>query len=343
MNANDFANTFRKMKTRFARLFEFRRNTEPFASSFLGVFAELKAITEWRASARDVPRILVFGDSVMERVAWQDIDKRSLGAMIADNLSESGRCEIFSYSAYHPEVFLSFIRAICRHVLRPECVIVPLNLRSVSPQWDLHPAFQFSEKIEILRRYAAGELEHAPEISYPLSGKHLEPSREQWAQYLSQEFLLSDGRTKSISYFQALIECSDTSTQMEMIRRKEIFNLHYMTELSPQNRKIVALRKIVQTCSIEGMKCLIYFTPINVQAGVEYVGPEFLQRMHQKAEFVRKLLIDGDYATGVSIIDLSCAVDCSGFFEKDTATEHLNEHGRNAIAKKVSEAAAQML
>src|SRR3989344_3518997 len=95
---------------------------------------------------RDGYDIIYFGDSVIDTHTSKDSDpssivdmlrKREAGLTIAD----------FSRGADNLDLFELYVAYIARSPVKPSAVIVPINLRSFSPGWDLDPTGQF-EKIK---------------------------------------------------------------------------------------------------------------------------------------------------------------------------------------------------
>ena len=50
-----------------------------------------------------------------------------------------------SHPAYNLDVYLHYIRHIIRSSHRPHVVILPINMRSFSPEWDMRPGYQFEQ------------------------------------------------------------------------------------------------------------------------------------------------------------------------------------------------------
>ena len=81
-------------------------------------------------------------------------------------------------------------------------------------------------------------------------------------------------------------------------------------------------------------KAVVYFTPINVEAGARLAGCRFTEIVKANVATVFSLLSDADAV----IEDWSGALPDSAFFRNATTTEHLNENGRCYLAEKVQAA-----
>src|SRR5688500_14215929 len=102
----------------------------------------LNLVTNYNDKNREAPEILIFGDSVMERVADDDVDRRPLHQMIKDSLLPRYHCISISYSAYNPKIYYYFVKSLEKLKKYPKIIVLPINIRAFSPQWDLRPHWQ---------------------------------------------------------------------------------------------------------------------------------------------------------------------------------------------------------
>jgi hypothetical protein len=105
-------------------------------------YPELTQLIELFNSAKPTPEVLYLGDSVVERISKYDVDTRTLGTMVGDCLQGKLSVAYIAHSAYHLRIFYGFIQVIKTLKRRPHVIILPINLRSFSPQWDLNPVWQ---------------------------------------------------------------------------------------------------------------------------------------------------------------------------------------------------------
>ena len=55
------------------------------------------------------------------------------------------------YDAYHIGIYLEYAQYIVAQENLPQVVIIPINLRSFSPEWDMRPEYQFEKEARFLR------------------------------------------------------------------------------------------------------------------------------------------------------------------------------------------------
>lgn len=283
-----------------------------------------------RACARDADGdgVLLFGDSVMERTSRGDTDQRTLGTMIAEALQERPVATI-SYSAFNPQIFAALARVAVRLPRPPSVVILPVNLRCFSPQWDLNPAWQFEAELALIERYLS-----APDtVILPIADIREAPGFYASFDATPVSFPLS--RLSTIGEFRALVRQPSTDEAGRRARAAEIFVYHYTHPLTAEHRKVRALREAVTTFIGAGCRVLCYLTPINHEAGERLLGSAFKPALRANAAVVASALRELPDV----LQDLSEALPDEHFFHEDLATEHLNERGRSVLARLVSELA----
>lgn len=209
----------------------------------------------------------------------------------------------------------------------PRLVVLPINLRSFSPSWDLHPAYQQEQVVQNLKKYieARGFAAEAPfgidqrlkqedfwntKVKYPLLDEIAHIEQFEW-------FVANKGKNEEESYR----------------RYKHIFIYHYLYELSRDNRKMKLLKSCLDL--VAGTECRIfaYVTPVNYQAGQKYVGKQFELGIKNNIKML------GDYIQTdrreVLFEDWSDLLDVDRFAHSNETTEHLNFAGRQALATEV--------
>ena len=102
------------------------------------------------AILKDKPEVIIFGDSVMTVSDPKDIDKRPTDLMLQEKIPNLN-VESIDYLAYNPDIYLEYIKYITNNKFKPKAVIIAINLRSFSPDWDQNPGYQFEQEKLILR------------------------------------------------------------------------------------------------------------------------------------------------------------------------------------------------
>ncbi|HNA89349.1 MAG TPA: hypothetical protein PK989_08590 [Anaerolineales bacterium] len=291
-------------------------------------YPELKKLVSAYNSHHAAPDILYFGDSVVERISWSDKDKRTLDVMVADRLNDRKRLLCVSHSAYHIKIYFYLLQILSCTRQKPHTVLLPVNIRSFSPQWDRNPNWQFEEEIVALEEY----LKNSSEIPRLPQKKEVLPFSEQ---ELLMEFDFPFTSLKRLGEFQNIINDSPATEEEKAFRKKQIFIFHYLHPLSDSHPKLTLLPRIIDLCRSLNIHLLIYVTPVNYQAGERYIGKEFLNLLSANVNVVRQK-VDSTYKEPPHYLDLSLALSSDAFFHADEASEHLNQHGRAQLAEIIS-------
>lgn len=295
-------------------------------------YPELSTLLETFNDKNDrPPDVLYFGDSVLLRVSRDDINKNTLDQFVADEIGD--RCTVLSvaHTAYHMLVYKGFIRILKQTISKPKIVILPINLRSFSPQWDFHPAWQFRDEIKVLNRYdVMSSIDIRPYDELRVKPALLKLYDAIWINYPVVGF-------KLVGYFRRLIKFVPESDAQRKFRLKNIFIFHYLHLLVSNHPKLVALSECIELLHDMDIKTVVYITPINWQAGEKYVGAEFVEKIKSNVKCVLDIVSASLNKDTLSFFDFSMLLDSDCFFSEDNATEHLNQKGRGILARRIKE------
>ncbi|PLX15510.1 MAG: hypothetical protein C0601_12745 [Candidatus Muiribacterium halophilum] len=262
-------------------------------------------------------KLLYLGDSVVERIAKDDKDRRTLGDIVKSNLEE--KTVVFSNSAYNARVYYFLIKAL-KSCNFPEKILIPINLRSFSNQWFFQPLWIFEKEINFICEYIH---EKKPTIK---------KVKKDFFSKVEGDYLGTQLRKNS--QFEELIKNKQNLSDEEYkYRKKNIFIYHYMFNLDPDHILIKYLRNIIVFSQQHSIRLFFYFTPINFQAGNEFVGEIFDKEILKKVNLLKKILV----TKNTVCFDYSTFLQKEFFFNEHTPTEHLNERGRERLANKIVE------
>ena len=281
--------------------------------------------------------VLYFGDSVVERVAREDQDQRTLGEMVQDRLRAQRRVVVLSLSAYNAEMYRLLLLAVANMASHPGLVIVPINMRSFSPQWDRNPNWQFSQERALLQRYtvdAAIDIKLAPDQ---------EPTKDALEAYDAVPVTYPLTCFDRIGQFRLVINARAETAEQRRFRTKQIFIFHYMFALAREHWLIDALHGVIDIANSMQTKVMFYTTPINYQAGMRYVGPEFADRLAENVRTVCDAVTRMRSDEGPLFLDYSQRLGSEYFFHYDLATEHLNQDGRRALTEEIAACALDVV
>lgn len=97
---------------------------------------------------RSEGRILYLGDSVVDSVAMDERGQPKLPELLAKSLGMP--VTNASRAAFGPRMYLALVAALERQQVRPHAIVVPINLRSFSPHWELQPSWRFGPERAML-------------------------------------------------------------------------------------------------------------------------------------------------------------------------------------------------
>lgn len=285
------------------------------------------------------PPLLVFGDSVFLRVATDDQFPQSLGGILGARYQD-GVFQV-SGSGYHSGVFEQFSAVLATLPARPRIAIVPINLRSFSPTWDLSPLYQFHSEIELLSSFDLKRLDYRLHDT--------KPSSELEGRLVPLE--LDGEKTITLGEFIDIIgESPATGSEAWKGRLRTIFQYHYMCPVNSAHRRIKSLKQIIRLLNGVGVAVYYYITPINYEAGIEYCGDMFIQSVEKNISEIRRevesVLSAAFTSNGVLMYrfdDLAFRFARNVFFTRHNATEHLRYEGRDFIARRIVEAEQALL
>ncbi len=289
-------------------------------------YPALAAILRSFAGDATPPDHVLLGDSVCERVSKHDADRRTLVEILAAGVAP--RCLLaLTRSAHHPAVYRLLLSALELQPRRPTTgILIAINPRCFSPQWDLNPDWQLDAEtcaLEDYRRRRRPELPEIPDV-------YADPEAHRRFEELPVRYELSDLST--IGAFRSVVRQVPGSDDEKARRTREIFIFHYAHRLTRDHRRLTALRDCVDLSRRLVTRATYYLTPINVEAGARHVGPGFLEVVRANAETVGRAIRD----SGGDFHDWSGALPESCFFHEDLATEHLNETGRTRLAALIA-------
>ncbi|MEZ4734176.1 MAG: D-alanyl-lipoteichoic acid biosynthesis protein DltD [Caldilineaceae bacterium] len=278
----------------------------------------------------DGREILYLGDSTL----WHPVGTQTTAEMLQELLPTYSIGEL-SHAAYGMDVFRSYIDYMLRQEQRPAVVIIPINLRSFSPEWDLRPGYQFTRE----KRVLGMGISLTRLLGRPLrlfGGYETDITQDEFLHstvYASgtpigqvQDFEgsvgaspLEDNGSEQFVYYQDIPNDADY---------QRLLSYYYMNAITPDHRKIQAMVDIAQRLQAADIEVIFYITPVNVELGDVYIGDTFRHQFAENVAVIQEQLA----AQGVDLLDLS--FDLAAYFFSDT--EHLRQTGKRYIAEKLA-------
>lgn len=279
--------------------------------------------------------IIYLGDSTIHHYSKKDSNQDAISDFIQEMFPTYSIGRV-SAAAYHMGLFLEIVKYIIHHEYSPKVIIIPINLRSFSPEWDMKPEYQF-EKEKLFLKLSIYNLFFA--FYRPLAVfSNLRPITQD-----DYENTLVFNGHEYVGKVREFDNPSYRHYSEQHVRNKLIFN--YMYVLTKGHRKIASMKEIVKLTRDSGIELIFYITPIDYQTGEEYLGKSFYQRVTQNVDVIRSLLA----REGVDVIDLSFDINTECFTwgvdpnDHLYPNEHLKEHGRKRIAEQLVKRLSQIL
>jgi hypothetical protein len=330
----------------FTLLKKIRRRLKKFIQGFFGIFrkerqpySEFIRLFHYYNGTGNPAEVLLLGDSVAERVSWSDFDDRTLVQFIILNLKGMADIVAVSYGGFTLKVFYHFVLALEKMKNRPGMVVLPINMRNFSPQWDLEPAWQFQEEVELINGF----------ISNPLMSPSLNQLKNE---VLPTEMFNAFDATpvnynlsplNRIGHFRLLINSTPATEEQKKFRLSQIFIYHYTHALMREHPKVMFLENTLKLLQKMGIPFFAYLTPLNAKAGERLIGNSFSNALHDNVRVVSDL-VDSYCTDGISVFkNWSEMLDSKYFFYPDNATEHLNEIGRCILASSIADEVKDLL
>lgn len=270
------------------------------------------------------PDVLFFSDSVNSWIDDDDTDRRTLAEMLSDDLGAN--VGVIDRGAYHLEVYEAFIDLMIARGVRPQAILIPINLRSFSPEWHSRPAYQFTESKRELRQaddLLASAFQPALRTLQLLQDESITPDQFKRTPVYRGEQQVGHVRDFDNASFQ-------TPTPE---RSREKFIYQYMYHLTDDHPKLVALRNICAKAKLHDFNVLIYVTPIDVASGEACLPGEFREQVARNIRTIAKQM----KSHAPPLVDLSDALAPSEFSFELYANEHLKEGGRQFLAQHIGE------
>ncbi len=261
--------------------------------------------------------VLFLGDSVNISVAADESDKRTL----VDFLSEKVDVPVVNIGSPSFSIprFKSQIEYLLRHSLRPQSVLIPLNLRSFSISWEARPAWR-STMYEHM--YATPFQTRALAV---LKWDFVGVTEESY----NQRQVFVGG--KPIGKMWELAWYPDATPSAVQARGRYL--LYYATDIR-ESESLPELKRLLDLVHDSDLPVCFSLTPINVDDMQTHLSEEEMQIVDDNLDLLRTLLTERARCW----IDLSHHIRAAYFDHPDHGPhEHLRAEGRESVAGEYAE------
>ncbi|MGC9395368.1 MAG: lipase family protein [Anaerolineae bacterium] len=242
-----------------------------------------------------------------------------------------------AHPAYGLDLYHDYTAYVDRHGNWSTTLVLPVNLRSFSPAWDMRPAFQFEKESKIL---ALG-LPRARLFLRPLEVfGFFRPSISQ-RDFLDTPVYDGDVRVGQVRDFETLtayeILHKDAENAYREVKLEDqetaqaVLTYHYMFNLEPDHRKLDSMIAVAELAAKHGVNVIFYITPVNVEQGERFLGRAFSERFADNIRVVQSTL-DAASLDNVTLLNLAFDLPAYDF----TDLEHLTETGKEYVAGQIA-------
>ncbi|MBF0483130.1 MAG: hypothetical protein HQL25_00340 [Candidatus Omnitrophica bacterium] len=272
--------------------------------------------------------IIYFGDSTTESFTAEDANKASIGALLQMLIPQAQIAKI-THPSYQMDVYAAYGRYILRKGYHPKFVIIPINLRSFSPVWDINPSYQFDKEKIVLDVKDTFVMRYLKPLAV---FKIFEPNCSQFSYQYTRVF---EGK-KYLGLVKDLFTPPSSVSPEDVTLR--YLQLCYSYSLNYQHRKVRSLLQLVRTLKTAGIKPIFYIAPLDYITVEKYLGSKFRERHIENVQLLHSLLAQ----EGVPLLDLSNSLDPEFFIwstvstEKGHPSEHLFLKGRMFVAMSLA-------
>ncbi len=242
-----------------------------------------------------------------------------------------------AHPAYGLDLFYDYAAHMHRHGAAPQTLVLPINLRSFSPAWDMRPAYQFEKESRILTL----GLPWARLLLRPLEVfGYFKPSISQ-QEFLDTPVYEGDVRVGQVRDFETLAAGEVLQEDVENAYREveledeetaqAVLTYHYMLNLEPDHRKLDAMVAVAEFAAERGVDVVFYITPVNVEQGERFLGRTFSERFADNVRVVQSRLEEASL-DNVTMLNLAFDLPAYDF----TDMEHLTETGKEYVAEQIA-------
>jgi hypothetical protein len=290
--------------------------------------AEIVEFDRYLAEGVDV---LYLGDSTL----MLPVGEVTTGEILQELLPDR-RIGQIAHPAYGLDLFCDYVAYMDRRGTWPRTLVVPVNIRSFSPAWDMRPAYQFEKERKIL---ALG-LPWARLLFRPLEiFGYFRPSISEQA-FLNAPVYDGDVLAGQVRDFEPLaageVMEGDANAYREVTLEdldtaQAVLTYHYMFNLEPDHRKLDAMVMLAELAAERDVEVIFYVGPVNVEQGERFLGNAFSERFAGNVRVVQSRL-DAASLDNVTLLNLAFDLEAFGLVDM----EHLIEPGKEYVAEQVA-------
>lgn len=266
--------------------------------------------------------LLILGDSTM--IYNNDLGKKTsetqpMKDILVNKLSPDYDVEVDSGSAYLPAYYYGIVKLMEVNKTFPKKVLLPINLRSFSPSWEINPKYSHWQIISVIKEFL--DQEYNEQVDFYNCDKLVD-----WVDFLNLDKKFYLTTITKIREFEKVLESRPKSKEDKQIKMSLIYIYHYLYDLTHEHRQLKLLINSINMLTKNNVEVIPYIVPINYEACCKYLGDNFVNCVSKNIEVIRREV--KQKCNGLDIIDYSKRLEAKFFPHFDEYTEHLNYEGR---------------
>ena len=283
-----------------------------------------------KSKLQNNPHVILFGSSVNVHYDKNDTNKTQIGEYVNAMTPGIEITDDWRLSA-SLETYANHLRFLKNENIRPKLLVVPLNLRSFSPEWNLRPEY---------RAYLAREDIFLNKGIIQYIFRKILPAGNDTAFQISKddfyntELIVDNKKAGQVKDY--IVEDKKNITDMQSYV-KDGFLVNYMTDIDDSNYKLNALKEIISYCKEEKVSVIFYYTPIDYQRGEKFYPILFSKQIEKNVSLINKNIPENDL---FKVVDLSRSLNSDKFSYDGWPNEHMKHDGRyfvsDTIAKEIN-------
>lgn len=269
---------------------------------------------------------VLYGDSSNDSVPERDQDKRFISQMLRDELADSGLAVAgISFPGNAVDWMSSHLRYAARRYPGLDYLVIPLNLRWISPGWRGRRATAGARRLYELRALGAYRWVLGAELAYagPPGGMDqavvetvVGPVEVRQAKMSRDDYMAEfGGESEAVRHHIGSLRIA----------------LSYGVTLAEDDPFFSEIDRIAETCRAEAITCLFYLPPFNLDLAREFstlVADTLEANLRSVRAFASR--------RGYRLLDLSTQLSPPNFH--DDYNEHVDQVGRRLIAGCIARA-----
>lgn len=283
------------------------------------------------------PRLLMFGDSVHERIQGAEAERRTVKQLVVERWQRDAALAI-SHSAYNSLVYREYLKAGVAVGRPADVVVLPINLRSFSPEWDSNPQYDLSTHVDALKSFADAP---AGPLPAPVSGMARGQFDAAMAGFMARPIETPLSRIRTIGEFLAIRRSKPQGREEARRRLREVAIVQYALPIAPGHRQIAALLAAIDIAKHQDMGLVLYFTPIDVALARAVGGDDLAAAVARNLQTVAGPLERAAQGGRVVVRNWLSALPHEMFFAGEFS-EHLLQAGRDWLAEQIVDAAREI-